>query len=86
MNDLEEIKKELAQVKERNKRVENDKAWETSLFRIISISIATYITVVIALYIIGANNIFLAAIIPVIGFIFSTLSLPPLKKWWIEKR
>src|SRR3989344_3107268 len=33
MDELEQIKKDRREIKERNARVEADKAWETSLFR-----------------------------------------------------
>lgn len=32
MEDLEHLKKNIEDIKQRNKRVELDKAWETSLF------------------------------------------------------
>lgn len=37
------IQKEINQIKERNKKVEADKAWETSLSRKILIAILIYI-------------------------------------------
>ena len=37
------MKEDIEQIKERNRRVETDKAWETSLFRVITITIITYI-------------------------------------------
>ena len=43
-NGIEELKKEIVQIKERNKRVETNKAWETSWVRRICIMILTYIT------------------------------------------
>jgi hypothetical protein len=78
-------KKELDLIKERNKRVEIDKAWETSITRRSIISIATYIFVVIFLYIISAPKPFLNALIPVAGFILSTLTLSFFKKIWVNK-
>ena len=43
MEEIEEIKKEINLIKERNKRVEADKAWETSGFRVVSVVVMTYI-------------------------------------------
>ena len=58
------------------KRVEKDKAWETSMTRKICIMILTYIVVVIYSYIIKKfDNILLSSLVPVIGFTLSTLSL-----------
>lgn len=83
INDLE---KEIAQIKERNKRVELDKAWETSWTRKICICILTYIVVVTYSYIIKLyDNILLSSLVPVIGFSLSTLSLKYIRKIWEKK-
>lgn len=82
---IEQLEKNIFDINERNKRVEADKAWETSWFRVACISILTYIFAVIFLYFIHANNIFLNALIPTVGFFLSTQSLPFIKKWWINK-
>lgn len=77
------IEKEIKDIKERNKRVEKDKAWETSMTRKICIMILTYIVVVIYSYIIKKfDNIFLSSLVPVIGFTLSTLSLKLVRKIW----
>lgn len=78
-------KKEIQKIKERNSRVEIDKEWETSYTRKIIIAVLTYL--VIVLFFISANvaNPFLNAIVPTLGFILSTLSLPYFKKIWIER-
>ena len=44
------IEKEINDIKQRNKRVELDKKWETSITRRICICILTYIVVVIYTY------------------------------------
>jgi preprotein translocase subunit SecF len=77
VNDIESIK-------ERNKRVEIDKAWETSITRRIIIAIMTYIVIVIFLFSINAINPFLNAIVPTVGFILSTLTLSFFKRFWIN--
>lgn len=70
------IEKEIEKIKERNKRVELDKAWETSYTRRIFICILTYIVVILYSYSIkNSDNIFLSSLVPVIGFFLSTLSL-----------
>ena len=79
------MKKEITTINERNKRVEIDKAWETSKTRKIIIAIMTYILVVIFLITIKAPYPFFNAFIPVIGFILSTLTLPIFKKQWINR-
>ena len=64
---LEELEQELKAIKERNNRVELDKAWETSGTRKICICILTYVVVIIYSYIVrNFDNIFLSSLVPVI--------------------
>ena len=84
---MKDIEKEIEKIKERNKRVEKDKAWETSLPRKISIAILTYIVVIIYSYLIkNVSNIFLSSLVPVIGFLLSTLSLKAIRNIWEKNR
>lgn len=81
------IEEEIEQIKNRNKRVELDKAWETSWTRRICIMILTYVVVVLYSYVIRhINNIFLSSFVPVIGFTLSTLSLKLVRKLWENKK
>lgn len=78
---LKELEKEVNEIKERNKKVESNKSWETSFVRKICIMILTYITVIIYSYIIREyDNILLSSLVPVIGFTLSTLSLNIIRK------
>ena len=79
-------KSEIESIKERNKRVELDKAWETSIFRRTTIAIMTYLLVVLFLWNINVENYWLDAVVPTLGFVLSTLSLPFLKNWWIKNK
>ena len=77
------LEKEVELIKERNKRVELDKLWETSWTRKICIIILTYIVVIIYSYLIKKfDNIFLSSLVPVIGFTLSTLSLKLVRNIW----
>ncbi len=69
-------------IEERNRRVELDKAWEISWARRISIAVLTYVTVVSYLFIIGNTKPFVNAIVPVVGFMLSTLVLPGIRSIW----
>ena len=81
-----DLEKEIKKIQERNKRVELDKAWETSWTRKICIMILTYIVVIIYSYVIRKyDNIFLSSLVPVIGFTLSTLSLKLVRKIWEKK-
>lgn len=78
-----QIEKEIQNIKKRNKRVEKDKAWETSLTRRICIMILTYIVVLFYSYMVkNITSIWLSSLIPVIGFALSTLSLKIIRKIW----
>ena len=80
------IEKEIELIKRRNKKVELDKEWETSWTRKICIAILTYIIVVLYSYIISNfSNIWLSSLVPVFGFMLSTLSIKFIRKIW-EKR
>lgn len=83
---MKSIKERLSAIEKRNERVELDKAWETSLTRKVIIVILTYI--VIVLFFITANlpNPFVNSIVPTVGFILSTLSLPYFKEFWKKTR
>lgn len=79
----EELQNEIIKIKERNKKVELDKKWETSWIRRICICILTYIVVVIYSFIVrNYDNIFLSSLVPVIGFTLSTLSLKVVRNIW----
>ena len=78
------IKDEIDKIKERNKRVEADKAWETSLARKVVIVTFTYSLSVIVLLSIDAPNPFFNAAIPTLGFLLSTMTFGFIKKWWIH--
>ena len=83
---MEELKKEIEEIKERNKRVELDKKWETSMTRKICIAVLTYIVVICYTSLIDKlNNVFLSSLVPVIGFTLSTLSLSVIRKVWEKK-
>ncbi len=84
--DNQELYKEIEIIKERNKRVELDKKWETSWTRKVCICILTYIIVVLYSYIVkNYDNILLSSLVPVIGFTISTLSLKFVRKIWEKK-
>ncbi len=82
---IKKIEDEILLLKERNKHVEENKAWETSWARALSLTFLTYIFASVALYFINVENFLLGAIIPTLGYFLSTQSLPFIKKWWVKK-
>ena len=84
-NRIQKLEEEVRAIRERNARVEGDKAWETSKFRIGLIMVVTYIIAAVVLYAIGNDNPMRNAFIPTLGYFLSTQSLPFIKKWWIDR-
>ena len=79
MNSLEE---RVEKIEKRNKKVEDDKAWEGSWTRKIVLIIFTYLAVGFYLNVINVQNPWINAIVPSLGFLLSTLTLPFIKNWW----
>jgi len=78
------IEKEIELLKERNKKVEADKSWEISNSRKILITLFTYLAISLYLNVINIPNPWLNAIVPSIGFLLSTLTLPFFKTLWLK--
>lgn len=83
--DQTEIIKELEAIKERNKRVEAEKAWEISWTRRLFIAAVTYALAGVWLLVINDSYPWLKAFIPAVGYLLSTFSLPLIKNWWMKK-
>jgi preprotein translocase subunit SecF len=86
MDEIEQIKKDIQEIKERNARVEMDKAWEMSMARKLLVAVLTYIVIVLFFFFAELPSPFLNAIVPTLGFILSTLSISYFKKVWIKNR
>lgn len=82
MTSVNDLEKEIFLIKARNKKVEIDKAWETSRFRKFILMIFTYLGIGFYLQAINIDKPWLNAIVPSIGFLLSTLTLPFFKKIW----
>lgn len=81
-----DLLKEIESIKKRNKVVELNKKWETCFTRKTCIAILTYIVVLTYTFLTSTvSNMFLTSLVPVIGFLLSTLSLNLVRKIW-EKR
>ena len=77
---------EIDEIKKRNRRVELDKAWETSSVRRAIIASVTYIVATVWLIVIENEKPFLNALVPLGGYVLSTLSLPFVKEYWLAKQ
>ena len=84
MATIAELEKEIELIKQRNKRVETEKSWETSWSRKFMIAILTYTVIAILFFFIGTPDPLENAVVPSIAFILSTLSGPFVKKFWLR--
>ena len=83
---IKELEKRIIEIEKRNKKVESDKAWETSFLRKILIILFTYVFAVLYLKIADTTNPFFGAVVPCVGFYLSTQSIKFVKIWWINKK
>ena len=76
------LESEVREIKERNARVENDKRWETSSARIVTIAVIIYTTASLFLFVSSVRDYLIAALIPTVGYVLSVQTLPILKRHW----
>ncbi len=81
-----ELETRVKQLEARNKRVELNKAWETSWTRKITIAGLTYVVVWLYLFFVVKVDPWINAIVPTMGFLLSTLTLGYIKAYWINKQ
>ena len=81
---ITQLEEEVNKIKERNRRVEREKAWEVSWTRKIMVAVLTYVVVAIFFFYLGAPDPMETAIVPTIAFMLSTLSAPFIKKLWLK--
>jgi hypothetical protein len=81
---ISDLEKRIASIEKRNQNVELDKAWETSWVRRSLLVLFTYISIGAYMWVIDISDPWLNAVIPSIGFLLSTLTLPFFKKLWMR--
>ena len=81
-----ELETRVKKLEARNKRVELNKAWETSWTRKITIAGLTYLVVWLYLFFVVQVDPWINAIVPTMGFLLSTLTLGYIKAYWISKQ
>lgn len=77
-----EIKKKIDDLEKRNVRVDQNKKWETSWTRRITIGFLTYITILVYLLAINNDSPYKNALVPLVGYILSTLVLNKVRILW----
>lgn len=80
------LEERIAKLESRNQRVEADKGWETSWTRRIAIMVLTYATVVFYLQFVVHIDPWINALVPVIAYFISTLTVRFLKQQWIARK
>lgn len=85
MPTTDELQNQINQIKERNRRVEADKGWETSWVRKIVLLILTYIVIAIFFYAAELPKPFINALVPSLAFVISTSTLFFFKRIWIKR-
>lgn len=86
MPTTEELQNQINEIQQRNKKVEVDKAWETSSMRKIIILLLTYVVIVIFFLIAELPKPFLNAIVPALAFVLSTFTLSLFIRLWLKKQ
>lgn len=81
-----DLEKRVMEIEKRNVRVESDKKWETSWTRRTLLMLFTYLSVGFYMQALGIASPWLNAIIPSLGFLLSTLTLPFFKNLWMSLR
>jgi len=84
--EIKELLNRIEKLESRNQRVENDKLWETSWARRLAIMLLTYIIVVTYLKFVVHVDPWINALVPVLGFFLSTLTISLLKTLWLQNR
>lgn len=82
--ELNDLEKRIADIESRNRVVEADKSWETSVARKILVAIFTYIVIGLFMTSIAVTKPWISAVVPTLGFLLSTLTFPLFKKIWID--
>lgn len=84
-NSMDNLEQRVRYIEERNSKVEEDKAWETSWTRRGLLMLFTYLSIGTYMWAIGVENSWLNAVIPTVGFLLSTLTMPFFKRKWLKR-
>ena len=79
---MKDLEARIEAIEARNSKVEQDKAWEISWTRRISIAVLTYVVFLAYLLAVNDSDPLLNALVPVVGFILSTFAMSWVKSIW----
>lgn len=83
---MSDIRNRVSALEKRNKRVESDKAWETSWVRRLLIALLTYFVASLYLFVIDTEKPLLGALVPAGGYLLSTLLVRTARDMWESRR
>jgi O-antigen/teichoic acid export membrane protein len=86
MATIEQFEHEIREIQKRNSLVEQDKAWETSTVRKCAILILTYVVMAVFFVFARIERPLINALVPVLAFALSTLTLSVIKRWWLSRK
>ncbi|OGI82242.1 hypothetical protein A3I95_03585 [Candidatus Nomurabacteria bacterium RIFCSPLOWO2_02_FULL_44_12] len=81
---MENLEQRIQNIEERNRKVEADKAWETSIARRLILVSSSYLVIAVFFVVIELPNPWLNAIVPALAFVIQQLSMPFFKKLWLK--
>ena len=84
MNQALDLEARVSAIEARNRRVDMDKAWETSKTRRTLIAALTYLVIATYLLLVVHISPWLNAVVPTTGFLMSTLVVGVCKRAWAD--
>ena len=82
---MENLEQKIKKIEERNQAVEADKAWEISWARRGLLMAFTYLALGTYMWAIDISRPWLNAVVPAVGFMLSTLTMPFFKEIWLKR-
>lgn len=84
MANIEDLEERVSKIEYRNTKVETDKAWQDSWTRRGLVAVFTYLSIALYLKLIVRVEPWVNAVVPTVGFLLSTLTLPFFKSIWMR--
>lgn len=84
MATIADLENKINKIKERNQKVEADKAWEVSWSRKVAIAGVTYVAIALFLLVANFEKPWESAIVPTVGFLLANMTIPFFKNLWLK--
>lgn len=83
--EIQFLRGDIEAIKTRNRRVEADKAWETSKTRNVFIAVVTLFLAYVLMLLIGESQPLAKAVVGSVLYLLSTSTYGMLKQWWLRR-